>query len=81
MFDMDPFGGKKVPCTKMPQKLEKLNNPILGLLRPRGVLNNPPLFLSLIYMLDHVYANIYRKYEIAGEQQLDTLIIRQSLAM
>ena len=47
MFDMDPFGGKKVPCTKMPQKLEKLNNPILGLLRPRGVLNNPPLFLSL----------------------------------
>ena len=47
MFDMDPFGGKKVPCTKMPQKLKKLNSPIWGLLRPPGVLNSPSPFLSL----------------------------------
>ena len=50
MFDMDPFGGKKVPCSKMPQKLEKLNNPLCGLLRPPGVLNNSPLFYSLLQL-------------------------------
>ena len=31
----------------MPQKLEKLNSPIWGLLRPPGVLNSPSPFLSL----------------------------------
>ena len=69
MFDMDPFGGKKVPCTKMPQKLKKLNSPQRGLLRPPGVLNSPSPFLSLPYVTNNSASPI--NVEKAFEYQLN----------
>ena len=64
MFDMHPFGGKKVPCTKYqnsccrPDKLEKLKSQFLWFLRPLVVLNSQPLFPSLYHVSKMTNLNV-----------------------